>query len=444
MVSSAVRSTILRGSTVRHYAAVAAAAQSCGPAVPECKVLSNKVTIAAYDNNSPITQVSIIFRAGSRNETYDTQGMIHHLRVLAGQSTSRASGFAITRNIQQLGGNLLTVVDRESIAYTLQITRNNLNDALKFLDCVATKQVFKPWEVSDQAPRLQYELQSIPDTTRVLELLHKAAFRRGLGYSLFSPKHQIGKIGTETLQHFVNSWYTAPKCAVVAVGVPLSHITAFASNLEISSEDCANEASKYHGGEIRKEKGSNLTNVAVAVEGVNMKNEKDALACAILQRASSTDPRVKWGNSSSPLYKQVANAAGTDPFALSTFNANYTDSGLFGFVLCSTPDIAGPLTKEASKWLKSMKLSDKDIARGKAILKAEILDAADNESMLLENMQYQALFKGQISTPATLMADVDKVSASDVQSVAAKLSKGNLSMAAVGNLKTVPYIDELK
>lgn len=444
MVSSAVRSTILRGSTVRHYAAVAAAAQSCGSAAPECKVLSNKVTIAAYDNNSPITQVSIIFRAGSRNETYDTQGLIHHLRVLAGQSTSKATAFAITRNIQQLGGNLLTTVDRESIAYTLQITRNNLTDSLKFLECVATKQVFKPWEISDQAPRLEYEVESVPETTLVLELLHKAAFRTGLGYSLFTPKHQIGKIGTETLQHFVNSWYTAPKCAVVSIGVPLPNISAFASNLEIGTQDCAPEASKYCGGEIRQETGSNLVNVAVAVEGVNMKNEQDALACAILQRASSTDPRVKWGNSSSPLYKQVAKAAGTDPFALSTFNANYSDSGLFGFVLCSTPDIAGPLTQEASKWLKSMKLSDKDIARGKAVLKAEILDAADNETMLLQNMQYQALFKGQVSAPASLMADVDKVSASNVQAIAAKLSKGNLSMAAVGNLKTVPYIDELK
>lgn len=444
MVSSAVRSSLLRGSTVRHYAALAAAAPSSSAAVPECKVLSNKVTIAAYDSNSALSQVSIIFRAGSRNETYDTQGMIHHLRVLAGLSTSTASTFAITRNIQQLGGNLLTVVDRESIAYTLQITRNNLSDALKFLECVATKQVFKPWEVSDQTPRLQYELASISETTLVVELLHKAAYRRGLGYSIFSPKHQIGKIGTETLQYFVNSNFTTPNCAVVATGVPLSSISAFATNLEIPSEESTNEASKYCGGEIRKETASNLATIALAVEGANMKNEKDALACAILQRTSGCDPRVKWGKSTSPLYKRVAKVASTDLFALTTLNASYTDSGLFGIVLCSTPDVAGSLIKEASKWLTSMKLSDNDIARGKAILKAEILEAADNESALLESMQYQALFKGQVSTPASLVANVDKISASDVQSIAAKLSTGKLSMAAVGNLKTVPYIDELK
>lgn len=84
-----------------------------------------------------------------------------------------------------------------------------------------------------------------------------------------------------------------------------------------------------------------MTSVAIAVEGVSLKNEKDALACAILQRASGSGPRVKWGSSPSSLHKQVSNAAGREPFGLSTFNASYTDSGLFGVVLCSTSNVAG-------------------------------------------------------------------------------------------------------
>lgn len=442
MACSVVRSPLVLGSTVRHYSA-AAAVQSCAPAVPECQVLGNKVTVATCNNNSPIAQVSIVFRAGSRNETYDTQGTAHNLRIAAGLSTFNSSAFAITRNIQQLGANLMATVDRESIAYTLQITRNNLSCALNFLEDVATKQVFKPWEVSDEIPRLQAELSSLPENTKLIELLHKAAYRTGLGYSLFSPKRQVGKIGTETLQHFVNSWYTGPKCAVVATGVPLSELIAFAMNLNIGFEDGATEASQYHGGEIRKEKASNLTNVAIAVEGVSLKNEKDALACAVLQRASGTGPRVKWGASASPLYKSVLSAAGTDLFAISTLNASYSDSGLFGIVLCSTPNVAGSLTKTACKVLKSLKLSDSDVARGKAILKAEVLNSADNAVALLESLQYQALYKGQVSTPTSLAAEIEKVSASDVKSVASKLASGKLSMAAIGDLKTVPYLDEL-
>lgn len=444
MVGSVIRPSLLRGSVVRHYAA-AATAQACAPAAPELKVLTNKVTVATCDSNSPIAQVSIVFRAGPRNETYDTQGTAHYLRICAGLSTSDETGFAITRNIQQLGGNLVATQDRETIAYTLQITRNNLIEALKYLESAATKQLFKAWELADEVPRVKYELATLPDTAVIIEMLHRAAFRNtGLGNSLFCPPQQVGKINSETLQHFVNSWCTAPRCAVVGTGVALSELAALGTNLSIGSSDNANDKSKYFGGEVRNDTAAPLTQVALAVEGVSLKSDKDALACAVLQRASGCGPRVKWGSTVSPLNKQVASAAGSEPFGLSTFNATYTDSGLFGIVLCSPPNVAGPLTKAAAKWLKSLNVSESDVTRGKNILKTEILDAADNSVCLLESLQQQALLRGQVTSPTALVNAIEKVSAADVKTVADKLAKGNLSLAATGNLKTVPYVDELK
>lgn len=76
--------------------------------------------------------------------------------------------------------------------------------ALIFLEDVATQQVFKPWEISDELPRLRYELSTIPETIRIMELLHKAAYRTGLGYSLYSPKRQLGKINTEAVRLLLN------------------------------------------------------------------------------------------------------------------------------------------------------------------------------------------------------------------------------------------------
>ena len=52
-------------------------------------------------------------------------------------------------------------------------------------------------------------------------------------------------------------------------------------------------------------------------------------------------PTVKWGSGASPLSKAVGGAVGTEPFAVSGFNASYSDSGIFGFVASSTAHIAG-------------------------------------------------------------------------------------------------------
>ncbi|XP_012543569.2 cytochrome b-c1 complex subunit 2, mitochondrial [Monomorium pharaonis] len=448
MACSAVRSPVLRSPTVRHYAAAAAAtaAQCSNVAIPELQVLSNnKVTVIALDNNSPVARVSIVFRAGSRNETYDTQGVMHHIRVAAGLSTQRSTTFGITRNIQQLGGSLTATTDRESIAYTLQITRNNLAKALTFLEDVTTRQLFLRWEISDQLPaRMRYELSMMPNTTRVMELLHKAAYRTGLGYSIYSPKRQIGEFSPSVLQQFVNNWFTGSKCTVVATGVPLSDAIQFASSLEVSSEDNTVQAAKYHGGELRKERFSELSTVAVAVEAAGLNKEKDVLASAVLQRAIGSGPRVKWGSSVAPMYRTVSKSSSTDEFALSAFYASYSDSGLFGFVLSSLPSVVGSVTKVATAYLRSPKLSDADIARGKTTLKAEILYAADNDAAVLENMGQEAIFKRRVYKPSDLVAQVDKLTASEVKSVAEKLGGGKLSMGAIGNLSTVPYVDELK
>lgn len=82
------------------------------------------------------------------------------LRIAAGLSTKNSSQFAITRSIQQLGGRLTCTSDRETIAYTLDIPRDKLEQGLKFLSDVSCKQVFYPWELLDSLPRLKYELAS--------------------------------------------------------------------------------------------------------------------------------------------------------------------------------------------------------------------------------------------------------------------------------------------
>ncbi|NP_001165809.1 cytochrome b-c1 complex subunit 2, mitochondrial [Nasonia vitripennis] len=441
MACSAMRYPLLRNPTVRHYAAAAAA--QCSPMTnANIKVLGNKVTIAAIDNNSPVTQVSIIFKAGSRNETYDTQGISHMLRICTGLTTSHSTAFGITRNIQQLGGDLTTSSDREHVSYTLKITRNNLGPALKFLEDIATAQVFKPWEISDEIPRLRYEVSTIPDNVRLIELLYKAAYRDGLGYSLYCPKRQIGKISSETLRHFVSSNFSGPKCVVAATGIPLSELEMFAASLNVSSQDSAVPASKYHGGELRKERNSQLASVAVAVEGAALKNQKDSIAFAVLQKAAGDGPKVKWGGCNTPLWKAVANKS-QDPFAIVSFNASHSDSGLFGFVLSAPGESAGELVKAGAKWLRAPKLSDDDIARGKATLKTLVLSAGDNSSLLHESVGHQVLLSGNALTPDAIAAEIDKISPADVKNAANQLSKGKLTVASIGNLSTVPYADEL-
>jgi ubiquinol-cytochrome c reductase core subunit 2 len=67
----------------------------------------------------------------------------------------------------------------------------------RYLQDAAVNQVFKPWEITDNVSRLRIERANRSGAVRVLELVHKAAFRKGLGYSLYSPKWMLGNHSTE-------------------------------------------------------------------------------------------------------------------------------------------------------------------------------------------------------------------------------------------------------
>lgn len=85
-------------------------------------------------------------------------GVTHVLRTAAGLTTKNASQFAIIRNLQQVGASLTATSDRETIAYTLEGTKQAIEKALPFLTEVVSNQEFRPWELSDITNRLELDI----------------------------------------------------------------------------------------------------------------------------------------------------------------------------------------------------------------------------------------------------------------------------------------------
>ncbi|KAH1003820.1 hypothetical protein HUJ04_003674 [Dendroctonus ponderosae] len=437
MASNIAKRSLFRAIGTRGYAQLSPVSGTTSYDV-KTSLLSNKLVVVAAENESPIARVSIVFRAGARNETAENVGVTHVLRVAAGLSTRNKSQFAIVRNIQQVGANLIATADRETISYTLEGTRQAVEQALPFLAEVATQQVFKPWEVVELSDRLKLEL-----AVRAVDLLHKAAFRTGLGNSLFVPKFQIGKISSETLQHYVASNFVSGRSAVVGLGLDEAKVKQLAQSLSLSDNDGVNNASPYKGGEIRSDKGGDFAFVAIAGEGAPVTNAKEAVAAAVLQRALGVGPQIKWSTSDNGILSKAIAGASSEPFASSAINANYSDTGLVGVLLAAPARSAGKLVEGAVKVLKSGSVSDADVARGKAQLKASVLLELESGSRAVQLLGTQAVLTGAAISPCELASAIDSVTTGDVRNALQKAGK-KLTIAAVGNLSTVPYADELK
>lgn len=439
MANSAAVSKIplFRTLAARGYASQPAVAAAVKSGDIQTTTLPNKLIVSSTETGSPISRISINFRAGSRNEVYENQGAAHIIRIAAGLTTKHATTFGITRNVQQVGGSLSVTADRELFSYTIEVTRDNLETALQFLEKSVTGQVFKPWEISDSTPRVKVDLANVSDQVRAVELLHRAAYRTGLGNSLFIADHKIGKISSESLQHYFESNFTANRGAVSGINVDHQMLLGYAQSLQLGSGEGAKNESKYHGGaDNRCEKGGRTASVAVATNGGSWSNLQEGIAFAVLQRAAGMCPSTKRGQSAGILVKAIQAAAPNT--GASSLNACYSDSGLFGFVVSGPAKEIGTAVEAGIKTLKSASLSDDDIARGKAQLKSDIAFVYDSDAALVQELGTQAALLGNTMSLKACHDAIDGIQAGDVKSAARKLSS-KITIGAVGNLEHVPY-----
>lgn len=285
------------------------------------------------------------FSGGSRYETYGFEGITHALRVAGPLTNELTTEYGLLRHIQCTGGALDVYSDREVFEYRIQVRRDELQRAMAFIRSISTQQNFRSWEVSNPtvASRIAEEVAHVPAAARAVDLLHKAAYNRGLGNSIFSPQRNIGKFGSTDLQRYVNSTFSADRCVVVGYGVDHELLLDYANSFGIEADTAhAPPPAKYYGGQVLED-GNGPATVAVAVEGAPITNTREALAFAALRVIANDDAFVEHSDGLTPLQKLMRKSMNGD-YAFDLLNISYSDSGLFGFVLTADGVEAGKVS----------------------------------------------------------------------------------------------------
>ncbi|XP_076458999.1 cytochrome b-c1 complex subunit 2, mitochondrial-like isoform X2 [Babylonia areolata] len=453
-MASVLSRRALRGLQVRLYSATARqepkdTSVPLRPQPPKLTKLPNGVTVASLENYSPVSRVALVANAGARFEDGDNLGVTHCLRLASGLSTQNLSSFYITRSVEQAGADFTCSSTREYMFYRIDCLRNDLDLVTKVLAETTTAPALKPWELADLGVNMGLDLANLKAQPHVqlFDMLHKAAFRDTLGRSLYAPEFMVGKYTSEQLLHYMKTYFSAGRLALVGVGVDHEHLVAQAKQITpFTSAGAVNNKAKYSGDEIRMEMGGDFTYAAVAVEGPSLAG-KDLLYAAVLQNVMGMGPYIKYSSgSTTSRLSQAASKATTHPFAVSCLNANYTDGGLFGFyAIAQAREIEKVLRAAFNQFAAVTKtgLEDKDVERAKNQLKAQISMYREGGDAVLCDLAEQALGSEEILSTADLLSMVDCITSSDVTGVAKKLVNGKPSMAACGNLSRTPYLDSL-
>lgn len=446
---SSVRGT---SNLIKRCASSAAQAKpKASPAAEAVRVStsSNGLKVATLENYSPVSRVAAVVKTGARDEAQSQLGASHALRVCSSLATRNYSQFGLSRNLNQIGAELTVSSNREETVYLLEATRNNLQRGVDILAEVISRPELRHWEVSDAKDRLAFDLDVLDQKPelRVMELLHKAAFRNSLSNSLYAPRFNMGNLTNETLAEFRRQNYTANRLTLVGTGVSHDSVLQFSDlfRLPDGSADFARQPTKYLGSEVRENNMSSLVNVALAFEGASV-SSKDALLSSLVSHAFGFGgPKVKYSSGGSRLEKSVS-ALANQPMAVSSFSSNYSDAGLLGFHVVADKSDVGKVVRGVYRELQAVAskgFSAEDVTRAKNSYKLALGLSLDSSSGVLDALCRNPENANNSLNANALFTAVDAVTAAELNAFVKKAAASKPSYAAVGDLSELPHADEL-
>ncbi|GMR29877.1 hypothetical protein PMAYCL1PPCAC_00072, partial [Pristionchus mayeri] len=433
----ASRSTMLSRQAVRSAHSAARAAAPLAKAPEQSTKLSSGLTVASAEHNGPISHLVLAFRAGSRYESGQQAGLVHHIRNMLGTDSKQYGTVQLIWSAANVGSEIHSFSTPDYLGVRFSVPRDSSQLALSILGHVAADPAFKEWQLEDVLPTLQHDLSYLRPADILFEHIRRAAFRNGpLSHPLYASDYTIGKYSGDELRRYAAARLVAGQAVLYGANIEHERLRAYGEvHAPVSGESGSSAAaSPYKGGEWRREGPGSLAHVLIAGQGAAAGDAAGLAAQAVLVASLGSGSVLKFGTNGKGALAGISKQGNA---AVSAFEAAYEGEGLVGaYVLASSSRVAEAV-KGVARTLKTYVADDLEAAKKRAKMdllrkSAHSADAATSRSMEI----LAGLKEGAV------LAAIDNVSASAVES-AAKKAASNLSIASYGSIANVPYRDQL-
>ncbi|KAF2401608.1 mitochondrial-processing peptidase-like protein subunit beta [Trichodelitschia bisporula] len=422
----------------------------------ETTTLANGFTIAT--EHSPWAQTSTVgvwIDAGSRAETDKTNGTAHFLEHLAFKGTQKRTQQQLELEIENMGGHLNAYTSRENTVYYAKSFNSDVPAAVDILADILQNSKLEPAAIERERDVILREQEEVDKQLEevVFDHLHATAFQgQPLGRTILGPKENIQSIQRDDLESYIKTNYTADRMVLVGSGgVPHQQLVDLAEkyfagvpNAPTSQAAAAIAAAQkakpdFVGSEVRiRDDTLPTANIAIAVEGVGWK-DPDYFTALVTQaivgnwdRTMGTSPHLGSKLSTFVHSHGLANS-------FMSFSTSYSDTGLWGIYLVTDnftriDDLVHFTLREWSRL--SQNVSEAEVERAKAQLKASILLSLDGTTAVAEDIGRQIVTTGRRLNPEEVERVVGAITAKDVMSFAQrKLWDRDIAISAVGHIE---------
>ncbi|MGX1317669.1 putative Zn-dependent peptidase [Bradyrhizobium sp. USDA 377] len=372
---------------------------------------------------------------GGRDEKPNEHGISHLLEHMAFKGTTKRSSREIVEEIEAVGGDLNAGTSTETTSYYARVLKADVPLALDVLADILANPAFEPDELEREKNVIVQEIGAAQDTPDdvVFEHLNELCYPdQPMGRSLLGTAKTLRSFNRDMLRGYLSTHYRGPDMVVAAAGaVDHSQVVAevekrFAS-FEATPGPKPQPAQFGKGGAKVVHRELEQAHLTLALEGVPQ-NDVSLFSLQVFTN-------VLGGGMSSRLFQEVREKRGLC-YSIYSFHAPYTDTGFFGLYTGTDPADAPEMMEVVVDIMNESveTLTEAEIARAKAQMKAGLLMALESCSSRAEQLARHVLAYGRPQTVQELVARIDAVSVESTRDAArALLSRSRPAVVALGS-----------
>ncbi len=372
---------------------------------------------------------------GGRDEKPNEHGISHLLEHMAFKGTTTRSSREIAEEVEAVGGDLNAATGVETTAYYARVMKADVPLALDVLSDILSNPIFDAKELECEKGVIEQEIGAAQDTPDdvVFEQLNELCYPdQPIGRSLLGTPETLERFNSDMLHGYLKTHYRGPDMVVAAAGaiehkVVVAEVERCFAGFDPAPAPQPPAATFGHGGSRVVHRDLEQAHLTLALEGVP---QTDGSLFSL-----QVFTNVLGGGMSSRLFQEVREKRGLC-YSIYTFHAPYADTGLFGLYTGTDPGDAPEMMEVVVDVISDAveTLTEAEIARAKAQMKAGLLMALESCSARAEQLARHMLVYGRPQSVGELMARIDAVSIESTRDAARSLlARSRPAVVALGS-----------
>jgi predicted Zn-dependent peptidase len=386
--------------------------------------------------------IGVWVNVGSRDETPAMSGASHFLEHLLFKGTHKRTALDISAEIEAVGGETNAFTTKEYTCYYARVLDADLPLAVDVLCDAVADSLLAPSDVETERAVILEEIAMHDDEPgdEVHDVFTEAVFGdHPLGRLISGTEETISPMTRTQINGFYRRRYTPPRIVIAAAGnldhsVVVRLVRKALAGTPLDSAPAEPAACRDSGRRVRilapqtvvRNRDTEQAHIVLGTAGIGRMDER-RFALGVLNN-------VLGGGMSSRLFQEIREKRGL-AYSVYSYGSQYAEAGLFGVYAGCAPgkvDEVLDLTRAELARVATEGVTAEEVARGKGMVKGSYVLGLEDTGSRMSRIAKSEMLYGDLMTVDELLARVDRVTLTEVNTVAAELLAKPMSLAVVG------------